>query len=118
MTDAERDSTPEWKFYVKHVKWFLDKDVDGLVANDYTDDAVLLAGEFSVKGKDALKAAFSQYLDAVGDFTVRETSKFNTIDDAIMLEATLDCEKAGERKVWDAFIMRDGKISHHITGVR
>jgi hypothetical protein len=54
----------------------------------------------------------------VGPFTVRSTDKFNTIDDAIMLEAILDTTNAGERKVWDAFIMRDGKISHHITGVR
>ncbi|MDQ1357388.1 MAG: hypothetical protein QOF20_2872 [Acidimicrobiaceae bacterium] len=117
MSTIDQES-PQWKFYVKHVQWFLDGDVEGLVENDYTDDAVLLAGEFSVKGHDALKAAFTQYLEMVGPFTVRSTDKFNTIDDAIMLEAILDTTNAGERKVWDAFIMRDGKISHHITGVR
>ena len=54
----------------------------------------------------------------IGDFTLRSTDNFHESEDAIILEATMDTEKTGERKVYDCFVMRDGKISHHFTGVR
>ena len=40
--------TPYFHFYKRHIQYFLDKDIDGLVANDYTEDAEVLAGEFHV----------------------------------------------------------------------
>ena len=115
---AEERDTPGWNFYQRHLQYFFDKDIEGLVTNDYTEDAELLAGEFAVKGRDALRQVFTGYLDIIGEFTVRSTEKFMESYDAIILEATLDTEKTGERKVYDAFVMRDGKISHHFTGVR
>ena len=115
ITDLD---TPGWKFYMNHLQYFFNKDIDGLVANDYTPDAELLAGEFAVKGTDALREVFTGYLQMVGDFTLRNTSKFMETDDAIILEATMDTANTGERKVYDCFVMRDGKISHHFTGVR
>lgn len=114
----EELDTPGWRFYKKHIQFFLDKDVDGLLASDYTEDAEVMAGEFAVKGRAALHDLFTGYLDMIGDFTLRSTDKFCESDDAIILEAILDTEKTGERKVYDAFVMRDGKISHHFTGVR
>ena len=122
MSDAggpiEPRDTPGWKFYMNHLKYFFDGDIDGLVKNDYTEDAELLAGEFAVKGTDALREVFTGYLQMVGPFTLRTTDKFFETDDAIILEATMDTQNTGERKVYDAFVMRDGKISHHFTGVR
>jgi hypothetical protein len=110
--------SPDWKFYMKHLQYFFDKDVEGLVANDYAEDAQVLAGEFAVKGTEALKQLFTGYLDMIGDFTLRQTDKFCESDDAIILEAILDTEKTGERKVYDCFVMRNGKIAYHFTGVR
>ena len=88
------------------------RDIDGLVANDYTEDAEVLAGEFHVKGRDQLKQLFTGYLDMIGDFTLRSTDKFHESEDAIILEATMDTEKTGERKVYDCFVMRDGKMAN------
>lgn len=110
--------TPYFRFYKRHIQYFLDKDIDGLVANDYTEDAQVIAGEFHVQGSEALKQLFTGYLDMIGGFTLRSTDKFHESDDAIILEATMDTEKAGERKVYDCFVMRDGKIAYHFTGVR
>jgi hypothetical protein len=114
----ENLDTPGWKFYMNHLQYFFNKDIDGLVANDYTPDATVIAGEFAVKGTEAMKELFTGYLGMVGDFTLRETTKFQETDDAIILEATMDTANTGERKVYDCFVMRDGKISHHFTGVR
>ncbi len=114
---AERD-TPGWKFYQKHLGFFYRKDVDGLVENDYNDDAVCASVDFVVRGRDALRQLFTGYLQAIGDFQVRTTEKFQEADDLVVLEATMDTERAGERKVYDIFVMKDGKIQYHITGVR
>ena len=115
---VDEQDTPGWNFYKRHLQYFFDKDIEGLVSNDYTEDAELLAGEFAVKGQDALRQVFTGYLQMVGDFTLRSTDKFMETDDAIILEATLDTANTGERKVYDAFVMRDGKIAYHFTGVR
>jgi hypothetical protein len=109
--------SPAYQWYVRHVKWFEDKDIDGLLASDYTDDALLMSYDFRVQGKDGLKYAFSQYLDLIGGFTYT-TEVFHATPTEVILEATLQTEKAGVRKVWDVFTMEDGKISRHFTGLK
>ena len=110
--------SPDFKWYLRHVQFFKDKDVDGLLASDYTDDARLMSYDFDLQGKDQLKFAFTQYLDTIGDFTLDSTEQFHMTPTAVILEATLTTEKAGIRRVWDVFLLRDGKISHHFTGLR
>ncbi len=114
---VEKD-TAGWKFYQRHLGYFHDKDVEGLLANDYHDDAELVAGEFAAKGRDALRQVFQGYLQMIGDFEVTTTEKFMETEDVILLEATMETTRAGTRKVYDVFVMKDGKISYHITGLR
>lgn len=108
--------SPAYKWYVHHVKFFQDKDVDGLLASDYADDAVLMSYDFRVQGHDGLKYAFTQYLDLVGSFTYT-TQVFHATPTEVILEATLETEKAGTRRVWDVFTMDNGKITRHFTGL-
>jgi len=115
---VEKRDSPGWKFYENHLKFFYNKDVNGLVANDYNEDALLITFDFAVRGHEQLKQVFRAYLDMIGEFTVISTDNFTEAEDVIFLEATLDTAKAGIRKVYDVFILRNGKISHHITGVR
>jgi hypothetical protein len=110
--------SPDFKWYLRHVQFFKDRDVDGLLASDYTDDAKLMSYDFALQGHDALKAAFTQYLELIGDFTLDSTEQFHKTENEVILEATLTTEKAGIRKVWDVFLLRDGKISHHFTGLK
>lgn len=112
------EDTPGKKFYEKHLGYFYAKDVDGLVENDYNEDAVLISFDFTVQGHEALKEIFRGYIDMIGDMKVKSTDNFTETEDIIFLEATLETSKLGERKVYDVFMMRDGKISYHITGVR
>jgi ketosteroid isomerase-like protein len=110
--------TPGWKFFEHHLTYFFNKDVDGLLASDYNDDAVVVSYDFAVKGKDNLKQLFTAYLEMMGDITIKSTEHFRETEDSIMVEATMDTSRAGERKVYDVFVMKNGKISYHFTGLR
>lgn len=114
----EKRDTAGWKFYEKHLSYFFNKDVDGLVANDYNDDAVLVAFPFTVRGREGLKKVFTDYIEMIGDMSLTSTDNFTETEDSIFLEATMQTSRAGERKVYDVFVMRNGKISYHFTGVR
>ena len=47
---------------------------------------------------------------------VKSTDKFTSTGDSIFLEATVE-SAMGQARVYDAFVLRDGKITHHFTGV-
>jgi putative intracellular protease/amidase len=111
-------TTPGWKFYEKHLQYFYKKDVEGLVANDYNEDAVCMSTDFVVQGRQNLKGLFHGYLDMIGDFKVLTTERYREDGGRIVLEATMTTQKAGIRKVYDIFEMENGKISRHFTGVR
>ena len=109
--------SPAFKWYVHHVKFFQDRDVDGLLASDYAEDAILMSYDFRVQGHEGLKYAFTQYLDLIGGFTYT-TQKFHATPTDVILEATLETEKTGTRKVWDVFTIENGKITRHFTGLK
>ena len=113
----ERD-TPGWKFFQRHLNFFYAKDIDGLLASDYNDDAVVMSYDFAIKGKEGLKQLFTAYLEMIGDMQLTSTEHFNETEDSILIEATMQTSKAGERKVYDVFVLKNGKISYHITGLR
>jgi len=110
--------SPAYQWYLRHVQFFLNKDVDGLLASDYTDDAVVMSYDFRAQGKAALHEVFTGYLAMIGDFTLLSTEQFHATPDAVILEATMQTQNAGLRKVWDVFTMRDGKITNHFTGLK
>jgi hypothetical protein len=114
---AKEQDTAGWRFYMRQIELLQAENIEELLATHYTDDGQLIAVDWSVQGHGALRQAFKTYLESIGSFTV-ETEKFHETDDSIFFEATMNTEKAGVRKVYDAFVFRDGKISHHFTGVR
>jgi hypothetical protein len=52
----------------------------------------------------------------LGKLEVVSTDKFVETDDSLFFEATVNTN-FGQAKVFDAWVLRDGKISHHFTGV-
>ena len=109
--------TPGKRFYERQVTFLLNSDPDGLVDSNYQDDAVLVTFDRIVRGRDALKASFRAYIEAVGVEEVVSTDKFNETDDTIFFEATMRT-KLGIAHVYDAMVLRDGKIAYHFTGVK
>jgi aerobic carbon-monoxide dehydrogenase small subunit len=108
--------TPGKQFYLRQVQFMLNDDADGLVEENYHDDAVLTSPEFIVTGKDALKKHFQNYMKWVKIKEVISTDKFAETGDTIQFEATVR-SNYGIAKVYDAFVLKDGKISYHFTGV-
>ena len=48
-----RTDTPGWRFYQKHLSFFYTKDIEGLLASDYAEDARLISYDFAVRGHAA-----------------------------------------------------------------
>lgn len=117
-TPAFDTDSPAWKFYQRHVDFFVRKDIAGMLVSDYTDDAEVVSYDFAAKGKEQLLQLFTGYLAMMGDIKLKSTEHFRATADSMLLEATMETSGAGERKVWDVFVLRDGKIARHFTGIR
>jgi SnoaL-like domain len=104
------------EFYERHVQFLLDRDVEGLVETNYNDEAVLVTHNGVVRGREELKTFFAGYLEMLGDLEVLSTDAFTDTGDTIMFEATMR-SALGEARVYDAFVLRDGRIDYHFAGV-
>jgi aerobic carbon-monoxide dehydrogenase small subunit len=105
------------QFYQRQVKYLMSKDVERLVDENYLEDAVLTSGDFTVRGKPALKEHFQNYLKWVTIKEVKSTDLFVETDNTVLFEATIE-SNFGTAKVYDAFVLRDGKVAYHFTGVK
>jgi carbon-monoxide dehydrogenase small subunit len=109
--------TPGKEFYQRQVEFLISKDVDRLVDENYNENAVLTSSDFIVRGKPALKEHFTNYFKWVTIKEVKSTDIFVETDNTILFEATVE-SNYGPAKVYDAFVLRDGKIDYHFTGVK
>jgi hypothetical protein len=104
------------QFYEDQLEYLYRNDVDNLIDDHYNENAELVAFDYVVRGREALKAHFRVYLKNLAGLHVESTDKYRETDDTIFLEASVTMD-AGAAKVYDAFVMRDGKIDYHFTGV-
>lgn len=51
------------RFYAEQLEYLQQKNVDGLIENQYAPDAELLGFDFQVKGHEALRKHFHTYLE-------------------------------------------------------
>jgi aerobic carbon-monoxide dehydrogenase small subunit len=109
--------SPGKEFYLNQVRHLLAGDADGLVDENYHDDALLTSAEFVVRGKEALRSHFKNYLRWVKIEEVISTDKFVETENTVLFEATVRSNH-GTVRVYDAFVLKDGKITHHFTGVK
>ncbi len=110
------ETTPGKLFYDRQVAFLEANDVEGLVSTQYDSDAELVGFEFSVKGHEALRAHFTEYLSGLGSINLASTDKFTETADTIFFEATIDIS-AGQARVYDAFVLKGGKAVYHFTGL-
>jgi hypothetical protein len=109
--------TPGKQLYLRQVECLISKDIESLVEENYNDDANLVSAQSSVCGKPALKKHFRDYLSRVSIKGVKSTDLFVETADAMLFEATIESD-TGIVKVYDAFVLKNGKISYHFSGVR
>lgn len=106
--------TPGRTFYDRQVALLEAHDVDNLM-NQYADDARLIGLDFIVNGKPALHNHFVNYLNSLGSIQLLSTDKFQETDDSIFFEATIKVSP-GIARVYDVFLLKDGKAIRHFTG--
>ncbi len=104
-------------FYDEQLRYLAANDVDGLIDNHYNEGAVLSGVDFDVRGRAALKEHFRTYLKKLGNLRVLSTDAFHETEDTIFFEAQV-LSDLGPAVVFDAFVMENGKISYHFTGVK
>jgi hypothetical protein len=105
-------------FYDKQLAILADKDHVRLIDEQYTPDAELLNINEppAIVGSDALKAHFKDYIAHLGYLKVLSTDKYVESDDSVMFEATVETA-GGVARVYDTFVMRDGRIWRHYSGL-
>lgn len=108
-------ASPGRTFYEQQVRHLESFDVDGLV-DQYHEDAVLVGFDFMVNGREALREHFDAYLQRLGSLRLISTDRFTETEDSIFFEATIETN-LGEARVYDVFILRDGRATHQFTGV-
>lgn len=116
-------STPAKAFYDRQLALLLARDVEALIAAQYHDDAVLLGNngrDFVVRcagDKQPLVDHFRAYLEQLGSLEVLSTDRFVESGDEFLLEATVRTGNFGVVRVYDAFVLSDGKARVHFTGL-
>jgi hypothetical protein len=105
-------------FYDRQVEILADKDHVRLIDEQYHPDAKLLNinTPHVIEGADALKDYFRDYIAQIGYIKLISTDKYMESDDSLIFEATVETA-GGIARVYDVFIMRDGRISHHFSGL-
>jgi ketosteroid isomerase-like protein len=99
--------TPE-EVFAHHVQTLGAGDLDGIVA-DYSDDAVVITPSGTRRGKDGVRAAFTQLLADVPNAAWDLKTQIYE-DDVLFLEWTADAAATRVEDGIDTFIFRDGLI--------
>lgn len=89
-------------------------DLETLMAY-YHEDAVLVRFGKKVEGKTALRQLFAEILPGFKVFRLVRMEKFVEARNAILFEAMV-LGVNGVIRVYDVFVLRQGKISHHFVG--
>jgi hypothetical protein len=109
------EETTGQAFYRRQIAALESGDVDKVMAQ-YHEDAVLVSFDTTVQGLPDLRKHFVGYLARLGSLTLLSTNRWAETSDSIFFEATVRTG-TGEAKVYDVFVLRDGKATHHFTGL-
>jgi hypothetical protein len=112
-----KELTPGQVFFNKQLEYLDARAVDALIDDHYTEDALLMSGDLAIRGRDALKEHFRAYLQMLGTLKIDSLDKFNETSDSIYFEATVTTE-LGQVRMFDGWVLREGKIAYHFTGVK
>jgi hypothetical protein len=116
------DKTPGQKFFDEHMKYIYANDIDGMIDNQYTPDAVLFSPfdvmdtppPHVVRGNAALKAFFRRYINWQGSIQVEKLYDFSETENSIFFQAVFTSH-TGKWVVGDAWHMTGGKIDTHYS---
>ena len=114
--------SPGREFFDRHMQYIAANDVEGMILDTYTEDAILFnAFPFLdtpppniIQGHTELIKVFKQYLAYQGSINVISLYNFMESPNAISFQATFSTANTGTWVAGDCWLMRDSKIYHHI----
>jgi hypothetical protein len=109
------EPTPGRAFYQRQIAALEASDLDALMTQ-YHPDATIITFDVTVKGHAAIRKHFEGYLERLGRLKLKSTDQFTETVDAIFFEATITSQ-LGEARVYDVFLLQNGKATHHFTGL-
>ena len=109
------EPTPGKAFYQRQIAALEALDIDALLTQ-YHPDATMIGFDFTVQGHAAIRKHLEGYLERLGSLKLKSTDRFTETEHAIFFEATI-MSRLGAARVYDVFLLRDGKATHHFTGV-
>lgn len=107
--------TPGRRFFDEQIAFLQQGKTDELIDRHYHDNAVLISTSEVVSGRDALKRHFGAYVAMLGKVEIIRLNGFIEARDSVLIEAVIRTT-LGESTVYDAFMLSDGKVTHHFTG--
>jgi aerobic carbon-monoxide dehydrogenase small subunit len=110
-------NTPLRKLYDEVLRTMAQGDPEALVDAHFHPDAVVTTFEGIHSGRDALIAYFRAYLASHRDLRLVATERFVEHGDSLYTE-TLVRTPDGARHAYNAYVVRDGKITHQFAGVK
>jgi hypothetical protein len=110
-------TTPGHKFYDEQLAYLAANNTDALVDSHYAADGSIIAFDYIITGTDALKRHFRNYMERLGYIKLISTDKFTETADSLFFESTVET-KLGVVRVYDAFVLKNGKATHHFTGLK
>ena len=111
------------KFFDEHMAYIENNDVDGMIDDQYHEDAVLISPfdvipgtppPHVIRGRAALKRFFRTYMTWQGTIDVESLDNFVETEEAIFFQAIFT-SKTGRWVVGDAWHMQDGLIYYHYS---
>lgn len=113
--------SPGRVFFDEHMRYIYANDTDGMIDDQYHEDAVLISpfavdgsAPHVVRGRSSLKQFFREYMAWQGPIEVESIDQFAATDESIWFQATFSSQ-TGRWVVGDAWHMRDGRITVHYS---
>jgi ketosteroid isomerase-like protein len=108
--------SPLKQLYQQHLVHIQAADLDSIL-NDYAEDAVLTTFQGVISGREALARYYRHYLAGYPRLGGISTDTLVEALDSLYVEAVV--RASGEEiHVYNAFVIRDGKITHQFAGVK
>ena len=117
------NESPGQTYFNQHVGFLMGNDLDSLVTQQYTEDAVLISpfdvlGEKKpphiLHGRDEIKNFLRRWLDFHGKSQFTSLTNFAETDNSIFFQAIFT-SNTGRWVVGDAWHMTDGMIDTHYS---
>jgi SnoaL-like protein len=109
--------TPRSQFFDEQLSLLQKRKTNELIDKHYHPDAVLISTTRTVRGMDALKQHFRGYVTMLGEIELVSLDALVESGDSVLIETTIRTS-LGQARVYDAFVVRDSKVTHHFTGIR